>query len=399
MDKSKFAEHMRQARAFEKQVVKLGAAPAGALEVSFKTLPSEEEVRAYLDSKWRIAVKEIRGLQKTIKSRDKDGNDGKTKNERIGKGHFGEVLRGDWKSEPVVIKMSRILDDLRRLRESRADLENEAFILGYIGPHPNIVDLRGIINEDDPPFLGIVLAFCDNGALKNYFKEHPCTLVQKVRILHGIACGIAHLHREGIEHRDLWPANILLDKNLVPKVADYGLAITMYTKNISNKCQFRWSSPERCLNHIVKKPAWNPKNDVWSFAMMAYWALTDCRPYEEIEKGNVLVKDYIMKGLKPEFHAKFGVPPLLAEIVDSCWAFRGLHRPRMREIADRLLIWLQENADPEKDADVFRMNLLAAQYPDEHQTSGFLTPRSTGTEDMSLPRGRPKKPGHESGAG
>jgi serine/threonine protein kinase len=51
-------------------------------------------------------------------------------------------------------------------------------------------------------------------------------------VLYGIGLGIAYLHKNGIEHRDLWPANVLLDADFTAKLADFGLAITRQTKKI-----------------------------------------------------------------------------------------------------------------------------------------------------------------------
>ena len=69
--------------------------------------------------------------------------------------------------------------------------------------------------------------FCANGSLWAALQRahgQPWTLATEMRIAHGIAAGVAHLHAQKIVHRDLAARNVLLDKHFVPKVADFGLS-------------------------------------------------------------------------------------------------------------------------------------------------------------------------------
>ena len=53
--------------------------------------------------------------------------------------------------------------------------------------------------------------------------EPPLSFQQRLDILLGIARGLDYLHSNGIVHRDVKPANVLLDESLQPKIADFGL--------------------------------------------------------------------------------------------------------------------------------------------------------------------------------
>jgi serine/threonine protein kinase len=243
-----------------------------------------------------------------------------------------------------VVKVSRTSKlDERRVREAREDLENECRILTSMGPHHHVVELRGVVFEDDPPFLGLVLAFYALGSMKTVFKAQELPLRTKVKVLYGIGLGIAYLHKNGVEHRDLWPANVLLDADFTAKLADFGLAITRHSRKIPNKCQFRWSSPQRCANHLSRANRYEPKNDVWSFGMICYWALTGFKPYKDIEKGNE-VRYELERGATPKFADAAELPVALVEAIQCCWIFQTADRPPMAEVCGRLARVLERDS-------------------------------------------------------
>lgn len=82
-------------------------------------------------TKWRVPRSEVEGLERvTDTGISKGGRTGKNQAERVGKGHFGEVVKASWHGEAVVVKVSRTKSlDERRMREARADLENECRLL------------------------------------------------------------------------------------------------------------------------------------------------------------------------------------------------------------------------------------------------------------------------------
>jgi serine/threonine protein kinase len=206
-----------------------------------------------------------------------------------------------------------------------------------MAPHNNVVAVRGIVSEESPPFFGLVLEFVARGSMKDVYKELQLPLRTNVKVIYGIGLGIAYIHTQSVEHRDLWPANVLLDRDFTPKLADFGLAITRGTRKAPNKCQFRWSSPERCQNHIKRVSRFDPKNDVWSFGMIAYWALTDEKPFPDVEKGNQ-VRYRLERGERPAFSTSThpNVPKPLVDAVLACWRFGSRERPAMHEVCAML---------------------------------------------------------------
>jgi cyclin-dependent kinase 2 len=89
--------------------------------------------------------------------------------------------------------------------------------------HPNVVKLKDILFEDNKLYLIFEYLEFD---LKKYMDKNKATLTDATvkSLLYQILCAIAHCHSHRIIHRDLKPQNLLLDRNGIIKLADFGLA-------------------------------------------------------------------------------------------------------------------------------------------------------------------------------
>ncbi|XP_060203749.1 probable LRR receptor-like serine/threonine-protein kinase At1g53430 [Lycium barbarum] len=109
------------------------------------------------------------------------------------------------------------------------------FFLNEIGmisclQHPNLVNLHGCCIEGTE--LLLVYEYLENNSLaRALFNSEKSQLIldwpTRVKICVGIAKGLAYLHEESslrIVHRDIKATNVLLDRDLNPKISDFGLA-------------------------------------------------------------------------------------------------------------------------------------------------------------------------------
>ena len=144
--------------------------------------------------------------------------------EKLGEGGYGSVYKGKLRSghfAAVKIMASSKTDG--------QDFINEVATIGRIH-HVNVVQLMGFCVEGSKRAL--VYDFLPNGSLDKYiFPEKEgnisLSLEKMYEISLGVAHGIEYLHRgcdTQILHFDIKPHNILLDKNFIPKVSDFGLA-------------------------------------------------------------------------------------------------------------------------------------------------------------------------------
>ncbi|XP_063934656.1 uncharacterized protein LOC135146428 [Zophobas morio] len=140
----------------------------------------------------------------------------------IGKGGFGSVFRGTLKGTEVAIK---ILSP--ESSQGLAEFSREIQILGKCR-HRNLVSLTGICKEDNK--LCLIYEYMPHGSLRDRLdcrhSTPPLEWNTRVQIALESARGLLYLHcgiTPPVLHLDVKSMNILLDKNFVAKVADFGL--------------------------------------------------------------------------------------------------------------------------------------------------------------------------------
>jgi hypothetical protein len=148
----------------------------------------------------------------------------KTFSEKLGEGGFGCVFKGVLPDCTVVA-----VKKLKCLRQEDKQFRAEVQTIGMI-QHVNIVRLLGFCAKDSGRFL--VYEYMSNGSLSNQLfsrsrSSSKLSWEQRYSIALGIARGLAYLHEECkdcIVHCDMKPDNVLLDAELCPKIADFGMA-------------------------------------------------------------------------------------------------------------------------------------------------------------------------------
>jgi len=209
------------------------------------------------------------------------------------------------------------------------DLYNELNIMASVGNHPNIVSLIGACSEDGP--LWVVVKFAENGSLLEYIrkqKKQPDYIntmedetkglsnLEILRIAHGIAKGMNHLTKVKCVHRDLACRNVLLGKNFIPMVSDFGLARDIYESGAyettsGGKLPVRWMALESLQDY-----SYTTESDVWSFGVVLWEIETGGQvPYAAL--GGQEIVETLIRGErlpKPE-----GCSDQIYDIMLKCW--------------------------------------------------------------------------------
>ncbi|XP_014503367.1 rust resistance kinase Lr10-like [Vigna radiata var. radiata] len=189
--------------------------------------------------------------------------------EKLGEGGFGSIFKGKLRTgSSVAIK---ILD---KSKGKGQDFISEVAIIGKIH-HQNVVQLIGFCVHGSKRYL--VYEFMPNGSLDKFIfstdRSGHLTYERIYNISVGVARGIAYLHH-GCEmkilHFDIKPHNILLDKNFVPKISDFGLAKQYSIHNsivttTAARGTIGYIAPELFYNNIG---GISNKVDVYSFGML-----------------------------------------------------------------------------------------------------------------------------------
>ncbi|HET6201418.1 MAG TPA: bifunctional serine/threonine-protein kinase/formylglycine-generating enzyme family protein [Planctomycetota bacterium] len=146
------------------------------------------------------------------------------------------------------------------------------------------------------------------------------------RIFAEVCDALAHAHAEGVIHRDVKPGNILLDRSLRPRLADFGLAKDLALASLSRTGDLLgtlpYLSPELAMSGRVPVTA---RADVYSLGVTLYEAITLSVPYPGDSSPQILHKIAFEDPPDPrKLHP--GVPPPLAAIALAAMEKRPVRR-------------------------------------------------------------------------
>ncbi|XP_026382442.1 uncharacterized protein LOC113277607 isoform X1 [Papaver somniferum] len=154
---------------------------------------------------------------------------------KIGQGSSGSVYKGMVPNgRMIAVKQLSLESD-----QGKVEFLNEVNTISTLS-HPNIIRLLGHCAENDQHLL--VYEYMENGCLNKVLFDsvnlkNKLSWPARLRICTGIAKGLAYLHSDNskvkIVHRDIKLSNILLDKDLNPRISDFGL-IMHYNREISH---------------------------------------------------------------------------------------------------------------------------------------------------------------------
>ncbi|CAN6205610.1 unnamed protein product [Urochloa humidicola] len=187
---------------------------------------------------------------------------------RLGKGGFGPVYKGKL-ADGAEIAVKRLA---AHSGQGLEEFKNEIQLIAKL-QHTNLVRLVGCCVQDEEKML--VYEYMPNRSLDCFiFDQQRGPLLdweKRLRIIEGIAQGLLYLHKHSrvrIIHRDLKASNILLDKELNPKISDFGIA-RIFGSNMTEANTNRvvgtygYMSPEYASEGIF-----SIKSDVYSFGVL-----------------------------------------------------------------------------------------------------------------------------------
>ncbi|XP_020224118.1 putative receptor-like protein kinase At4g00960 [Cajanus cajan] len=187
---------------------------------------------------------------------------------KVGEGGFGAVYRGRL-SDGLMIAVKRLS---RESSQGDTEFKNEVLLVAKL-QHRNLVRLLGFCLEGRERLL--VYEFVHNKSL-DYFIFDQTMKAQldwkmRYKIIGGIARGLLYLHEDSrlrIIHRDLKASNILLDEEMNPKIADFGLArLVLMDQTQANTSRivgtYGYMAPEYAMHG-----QFSVKSDVFSFGIL-----------------------------------------------------------------------------------------------------------------------------------
>jgi len=184
--------------------------------------------------------------------------------------------------KPKLYAMKRIILE-RMTDEFVNELRNEIAILRDLD-HPNIVRLYEVYDTKSQIYM--VMELCSGGDL---WKRVPYTEVDAAKIVKKMVSAVAHMHEQGICHRDLKMENILFENDSPEaeiKVIDFGLSqkFSPGEQMKSRVGSFYTMAPQ------VLQGEYTSKADMWSLGVLAYIVLCGEKPFEAPERDDVIAR-------------------------------------------------------------------------------------------------------------
>jgi WD40 repeat protein/DNA-binding SARP family transcriptional activator len=193
--------------------------------------------------------------------------------EQVGGGDFGVVYRAYQPSVGREVAIKVIRPELVNQAPFVRGFEAEAQLVAQL-EHPHVVALYDYWRDPEGAYL--VMRWLRGGSLRQALERGPWNLEPASRLLVQVGGALAYAHRQGVVHRDVKPANVLLDEDGNAYLSDFGIAA-------------RLADPENPARPVTSSPAYvppeeltgqphTPRSDIYGLGLLTFELLTGQRP-------------------------------------------------------------------------------------------------------------------------
>jgi eukaryotic-like serine/threonine-protein kinase len=236
----------------------------------------------------------------------------------IGQGAMGVVYKA---VDPIIdrtvaIKTINLNLSKTELEEYEARFQQEIKAAGRLN-HPNIVTIYDVGKTDQVAYMA--MEFLEGQELKDMIASGalpPADVV--VDIIAQVADGLSFAHQQDIVHRDVKPSNIMVLKNNLAKITDFGIArlpnsaVKTMTGLILGSP--RYMSPEQVIGKAI-----DARSDIFSLGVVLYESLTGVAPFDGDNVNAIMYATVNTTPPPPSAHTR-NVPPMLDLIVAKAMA-------------------------------------------------------------------------------
>ena len=185
----------------------------------------------------------------------------------------------------VAVKILRL--DLQKEPQTLARFQREALATSELS-HPNIVMVLDVGTDHGLPYM--VMEYVDGPDLKEYIRANsPLNLGNIIKIMDQILSAMSLAHKHNVIHRDLKPQNILMDKHVNIKIADFGIAVALNQNSVTQTNSaigsVHYMSPEQTRGGLVTK-----QSDIYSLGIILYELITGNVPFNGDSAVSIALK-------------------------------------------------------------------------------------------------------------
>jgi Tol biopolymer transport system component/predicted Ser/Thr protein kinase len=235
--------------------------------------------------------------------------------EKLGEGGMGVVYKAEDTRLERMVALKFLPPHLAASEQDKARFIQEAKAASALN-HPNVCTIHDIQDHDGQMF--IVMEFVDGQTLRQ--KKDAISFKQAVEIGIQVADGLAAAHEKGIVHRDIKPENIMIRKDGIAQIMDFGLAklrsssstINRLTKEGSTVGTAGYMSPEQ-----VQGQDSDQRSDIFSLGVLLYELFTGQLPFKGVHE-TALAYEIVNVDAPPMSAVVPEMDPTLDAIVLEC---------------------------------------------------------------------------------
>ena len=224
--------------------------------------------------------------------------------ERLGEGAFSIVYRGRQPSVGREVAIKQIRAELANRPEFIRRFETEAHLVARL-EHPHIVPLYDFWREPNSAYL--VMRLLRGGSLESALRSGSLAVDRVVRLVGEIGGALSVAHRSGVVHRDVKPANILLDEDGHAYLTDFGIALDA-AEAADPDAALSAGSPAYASPEQLRREQVGPPADVHGLAIAMYEALTGQLPFPDEPTHAALLQRQLHDPIPPVCDVRRDVP-------------------------------------------------------------------------------------------
>ena len=313
---------------------------------------------------------------------------------KIGEGGMGEVYLAQDTSElgrMVALKIvsAEVANDTDRLQR----FTQEARTVSNLN-HPNILTIYEFSQANSVWF--IATEFVDGETLRERMRREPLNVTEALKIAIQMASALTAAHESGIVHRDIKPENVMLRRDEIVKVLDFGVAkVAEPTGSDLDAATLVKTAPGIILGSIhymspeqARGLPVDSRSDIWSLGAVLYEMLAGRKPFEAATVSDVMAA--ILTREPPPLQSLTNVPAAVERAVSKCMAKAVTDRYQSADVlaADLRIVKLElqspstlvepaaghPTSEAERPADTAKRSAVTTTENHPNNLSGQITP-------------------------
>ncbi|NNE10713.1 MAG: protein kinase, partial [Ilumatobacter sp.] len=236
--------------------------------------------------------------------------------ERLGEGAFSIVYRGTQPSVDRDVAIKQIRAELANRPDFIRRFEAEAHMVAHL-EHPFVVPLYDYWREPGSAYL--VMRLLSGGSLESSLLDGRWDVERTARMVDKVGSALAAAHRSGVVHRDVKPANILLDDQGNSFLTDFGIALTE-SELMEPEAALSAGSPAYASPEQLRREPVGPSADVHGLAIAVYEALTGRLPFPDEPNQAALLRRQLHDPIPSVRSSRTDVPVAVDDVLQRATA-------------------------------------------------------------------------------